>query len=462
MEEQHPLLRRLGLLSATSLVVSNMIGTGIFITAGFLAGDLGRPSIILLGWIVGAVCALLGAICYSELSLNFPTSGGEYLFLSRAYGPTCGFITGWVSFFAGFSAPIAAAALSFASYVSFLLHHAQRPIEPSSKFILEDQQIIACGVIALFSIWNLFGIKGIARVQNVLTGLKVLLLIMFVVSAIVLGRGDWHNFSRTATRWTATPLWQQFPVSLFWIYVAYSGWNAATYVAEEIEAPKRTLPRALALGTGVVAILYVSLNITFLYATPLESMKGVAATGALAASYLFGPRAAGAFSVLMACALLSTVNAMIIAGPRVYYAMARNGQFFAFAAAVHPRWRTPVNAILAQAVCTLVLVLTPFPQLVIYIGFTLNVFAVLSVASLFRFRRQSSWQKLSTVSFAYPLIPCLFITVGMWMTLEGLLKKPLVSVMTVLTLVTGALLHRLHIQRSRSATGDSLDSTRRG
>jgi APA family basic amino acid/polyamine antiporter len=444
MAEQYGLRRRLGLLSATALVVSNMIGIGIFTTTGFLAGDLGHPALVLLSWVVGAICALLGAICYSELALNFPASGGEYLYLSRAYGPTLGFITGWVSLLAGFSAPIAAAALSCSGYVLFVFSGGPRPGEFSSTFRLGSQQAIACGLVALFSIWNLFGIQRSARLQNTLTGLKVLLLLAFLLSGVLFGHGDWQNLSRTAARWTTTPLWEQFAVGLFWIYVSYSGWNAATYVAEEIENPGHILLRALTIGTGLVAVLYFCLNVVFLYASPLESMKGVVAIGAFAASRLFGQQIAEAFSLLMACALLSTVNAMIIAGPRVYYAMARDGQFFSSLAAVHPRWRTPVNAILAQSICALVLIFTPFPQLVIYIGFTLNLFAVLSVASILLFRRKSGWRKLPAVSFTYPLIPCLFVVVGMWMTVEGFVQKPLISLITVLTLLTGALLYRWH------------------
>ncbi len=432
MPAQPTLARRLGLISATALVVSNIIGTGIFSTTGFLAGDLGKPWLVLLSWVIGAVFAFLGALCYSELAINFPTSGGEYVYLSHAYGPTWGFITGWVSLLAGFSAPIAAAALSFASYIVFLF--------PTREHF-GQVQIIASALVVALSIWNLFGIQRGARLQNVLTAIKLILLTAFVIAGLLFGHGDWHNFSRDAARWTAAPLWQQLAVSLFWIYVAYSGWNAATYVAEEIEQPDRTLGRALGIGTAMVAAMYLALNVVFLYATPLESMKGVIAVGALAASHLFGSNISRAFSLLMACALLSTVNAMTIAGPRVYYAMARDGQFFSSAAIVHPLWRTPVNSILAQAICTLLLVFTPFPQLVIYIGFTLNLFAVMSVASLFIFRGRPGWHRRPSVDFAYPLIPCLFLTVGCWMIIEGILLKPFISLLTVLTVAVGGFLY---------------------
>lgn len=416
-----------------------MIGTGIFSTTGFLAGDLGRPSLVIAIWAAGAFCALLGAFCYSELAINFPVSGGEYVYLSHAYGPTWGFISGWVSLFAGFSAPIAAAALSCAAYIAFFIP-AWRP------------PWIAAALVLFFTIWNLFGIQIAARLQNLLTGVKIALLIAFIICGFSFGTGDWVNLGRAAHRWTATPLWQQFAVSLFWIYVAYSGWNAAVYVAEEIRSPKRTLPVAMLIGTSIVAVLYIALNVAFVYAVPLESMQGVIAIGALAATHLFGAGIAVLFSALMAFGLLSTVNAMTIAGPRVYYAMARNGHFPHWAAVVHPRWHTPVAAILAQAGCAIALLATPFPQLVVYIGFTLNLFAVLSVASLFLFRRRSGWRTLKAVSFAYPLIPCLFIAIGLWMTIEGILQRPLVSLFAGLTLASGALLYRWSRQKSPCRT----------
>jgi APA family basic amino acid/polyamine antiporter len=439
--EPHHLARRLGLGSATALVISNMIGTGIFTTTGFLAGDLGSPLLVLLCWVIGAVCALLGAVCYSELAINFPVSGGEYVYISHAYGKTWGFLNGWVSLVAGFSAPIAAAALAFANYVVFLFPAWRNPQPSGAVTQFGPEQLIACAIVALFSLLNFFGIRRIALLQNALTVLKVALLSTFVLAGLFVGHGDWQHFSQNATRWTAGSVWRQLAASLFWIYVAYSGWNAATYVAEEIEQPQRTLSRALGLGTVAVAVLYLALNTTFIYATPLESMKGVVAIGALAASRLFGSQLAGVFSALMACALLSTVNAMTIAGPRVYYAMARDGQFFAFAAHVHPRWRTPVNSIMTQAICTILLVFTPFPQLVVYIGFTLSLFSAMSVASLFRFRQRPGWQRLRIVSFAYPLIPCLFIAVGVWMIIEGIIQKPLISMLTGLTLASGGLLY---------------------
>jgi APA family basic amino acid/polyamine antiporter len=238
----------------------------------------------------------------------------------------------------------------------------------------------------------------------------------------------------------------QFAISLFFIYLSYSGWNAATYVAEELKQPARTLPRALALGTLLVAVLYLALNVVFIYAMPLESMKNEVAVGALAASHLFGPGVAGVFAALMALSLMATVNAQVITGPRVYYAMAKNGAFLAAAAKVHPQWHTPWVAIVAQGVCTMLMTMTPFRELISYVGFTLSFFTAMGVASLFYFRRQPGWQKLSIVSFCWPLIPVLFLLPALWMVVFGIYFKPYVSLAALLTMATGALAYHLRIR----------------
>jgi APA family basic amino acid/polyamine antiporter len=441
-----PLLRQLGIVSATALVVSNMVGTGIFTTSGFLAGDLGSPDLVLLIWVVGAICALVGAVCYSELAVNFPKSGGEYRYLTEAFGPAWGFMSGWVSFFAGFCAPIAAASLAFSDYLGYFFpslkqDHAAFVIGSGSwTFKVGGAQAAASALVLGFTVLNCFGVRRVARIQNALTGIKLLVILAFVVLGFTIGKGDWHNFSMPAVRWTATPILEQFAFSLFWIYVAYSGWNAATYVAEEIKDPSRTLPKALALGTAIVAVLYVALNVVFLYGAPLESIKGVVAVGSLTASRLFGPQIAGAFSGLMAISLMSTVNAMVTIGPRVYHAMAKDGAFFKAAADIHPQWHTPVVAIILQGIFAALMTLTPFPSLIIYIGFTLNFFAVMSVIALMRFRRRTDWKKLSVVSFAYPLIPVFFILIGLWMTIYGMKMQPLVSGLAVVTIALGAII----------------------
>ncbi len=435
------LLRQLGIASATALVISNMIGTGILTTSGFLAGQLGSAKLVLLVWGVGAICALAGAFCYSELGVNFPSSGGEYVYLTEAYGPTWGFMTGWISFFAGFSAPIAAAALAFSDYLGHF--YAALRLDTTR---LGAPQLLASAIIALFTLLNCLGIRRTSRVQNVLTSLKIVIILTFLVAGFVFGNGSWENFSHPAVRTSVTPVFSQFFLSLFYIYVAYSGWNAATYVAEELKHPARTLPWSLTYGTMLVAALFIALNVLFIYAVPLDEMKGVVAVGALAAQHLFGPAVAGIFSAAMALSLLATVNAEVTIGPRVYYAMAKNGAFFSMAAKVDPRWHTPVIAILCQGVCSILMTVSPFLNLLLYIGLLLNFFAVLSVGSLFVFRRRPGWQKLRVVSFAYPLLPAFFVAVGIWMTVLGVMLRPAISGVAVLTVAAGAIVYHFRLR----------------
>ncbi len=450
------LQRQLGVWSAAALVVSNMIGTGIFTTTGFLAGDLGQPWLVLGIWVVGALFALAGALCYSELGVNFPTSGGEYVYLTRAYGPVWGFLSGWVSFFAGFSAPIAAAALAFAGYLAFIFPS----IGQESSALRWDiggitwqvgaTQALAAGLVLVLTLLNCVGVVLVARVQNVLTMIKIVVIAAFVLLGLSVGHGSWDNFSAAAERTSTSPLLEQFAVSLFWVMFGYSGWNAATYIAEELREPHRTLPRALMFGTAAVALLYLALNVVFIFGTPLESMKGVVAVGALAASALFGPRAAGVFSTLRALAIVSTVNAMMTIGPRVYYAMAKDGAFVNVAARLNARSRVPVPAVICQGACAMLMTFTPFPQLVTYIGFSLTFFTVLAVSSLFVFRRRPGWQRLPAVSLAFPLVPVSYLLIGAWMIYYGFMLRPAISAAVVLTLITGAAVYY-----ARMRTGSS-------
>jgi APA family basic amino acid/polyamine antiporter len=453
-----PLLRQLGFYSATALVVSNMVGTGIFTTTGFMAGDLGSAPLILWCWAVGAFFAICGALSYSELGINFPSSGGEYVYLSEGYGPAWGFMSGWVSFFAGFSAPIAAAALAFAYYTGYF-NPAFKQDTPAwfsagtgaLSLRIGGPQALAASLIALFTILNCLGVKPISRIQNVLTGTKVVVIATFILVGLVIGQGSWGHFSQEAVRTSSSSLPVQFIISLVWVMVGYSGWNAATYVAEEIRTPQKNLPAAIAVGTTLVTLMYLGLNIVFIYAAPLEKMKGVPAIGSLAASELFGPGIAGAFAGLMAISIVSTVNAMITIGPRVYYAMAKNHAFFATAARVNPRFRTPIAAIVAQGICAIVMTMTPFPQLVLYIGFSLTFFTVLAVGSVFIFRRRTGWQQLNALNFAWPAIPVAYILIGVTTIGYGFVFAPVPSGASLATIVVGAMIYRLVWKKHETA-----------
>ncbi|MCX6626149.1 MAG: amino acid permease, partial [Candidatus Solibacter sp.] len=409
--------------------------------------------LILACWTAGGLFALAGALSYSELGINFPSSGGEYVYLTHAYGPEWGFMTGWVSFFAGFSAPIAAAALAFSDYLGYFFPALKQAnatlVIGSGAFSLRlgAGQMTAAALIAVFTALNCFGVRRAAKVQNVLTATKLLVIAGFVIIGFAVGTGDWRHFSEPAVRTSTLGLPTQFMISLLWVMVGYSGWNAATYVAEEVRRPERTLPAAIAAGSLIVAVLYLGLNMIFIYATPLESLKGQIAVGTLSASNLFGPRVAGVFSALMAISIVSTVSAMVTIGPRVYYAMAKNKAFFSSAAKVDARWHTPVNAILSQGLCAIAMTVTPFPELVVYIGFSLTLFTVLSVASVFVCRRRrTGWQRLKALDFAWPLIPASYILVGTCMMVYGVVWQPRASLTALATVGAGALVYHYGVR----------------
>ncbi len=453
------LVRQLGVLSATALVVSNMIGVGIFTTTGFLAGDLGTPGLVIGIWIVGAALALAGAMCYSELAVNFPRSGGEYTYLTEAWGPTWGFVDGWVSFFAGFSAPVAAAAIAAAAYAAVVFPAlAADPANPRTLSLglvtlqLSGTNLLAVGVVLLFTLINLAGIGQVARLQNLLTALKLFVILALIVLGFTIGDGDWGHFAAPSARSATDGIVGQFAVSLIFVFYGYSGWNAATYVAEEIRNPTRTLPIALVFGTIIVAALYVLLNVLYIYANPLSELTGIVAVAAKAATSLFGEGSARWFSLAMAVSLLATVNAMSLIGPRVYFAMARDGAFFRSAARVHPTWKSPWIAVLAQGACAMVLILTgTFESLVAYIGFLLFLFSALAVLSLFKLRRRANWKPLKWVSFAYPLVPLLYVSMNVWVFIYFARMRQIEAVWSLLTVATGAAVYHFYI-RGRQAS----------
>ena len=451
-----PLRRGLTLTNGTAIVVANMIGSGIFGITGFLAGDLGKPYLVLGIWLAGALVALAGCLCYSELAVNLPRSGGEYVYLREAWGPAWGFLSGWISFFAGFAAPIAAAALLFSEYLAHF-YPALSPSAPTGLTFVSrwlhtgNGNLLAIGVVAVFAVVNVAGVRFAGRVQNLLTGLKIGILGAFLALAFLAGKGSASHFSAAAVRTSHHSLGAQFAVSLIFVMFAYSGWNAAAYVAEEMKSPERTLPASLVAGTLIVAAFYFALNVAFIYALPLEALKGVERVGAAAAMALFGGKGGDIFSAVMSVGLLSTVSAMTIVGPRVYYAMAQDGCFFSGAARVQPRWGTPVQAILWQFVATAVMILTgTFESLLYYIGFALVLFAALAVVGMTRLRRRLTWKRLGAASWAYPLVPAVFVSASVWMLCYTMALRPKESGLGLLTMAAGALVYYWFLRPRRT------------
>ncbi|UCD23254.1 MAG: amino acid permease, partial [Gemmatimonadota bacterium] len=374
------LARQLKLFPATNIVVADMIGVGIFTTSGLLLLELGSPMLMIALWLGGGILALSGALCYGALGAAMPRAGGEYAYLSEQFHPMLGFLTGWISFFAGFSAPLAASSLGFSEYLASAIP----ALELTDNAVLFKKLIAVAVMVALASV-HMRGMALGSRVQNYLTVGKVVLIVVFVVAGFLLGQGDADHYQMRTAVDAPEASWRSIGLSLMWITFAYTGWNAAGYIGSEIRNPRRNLPLSLILGTGIVIVLYLSLNALFVYAVAPGDMQGVIAVGGQTASNLFGPAAERLISLVIAFALLSAISALIIIGPRVYYAMAKDGYFFKSIADVNPVTRAPTMAIVLQCLIAAVMVLSgTFDQILTYMGFCLGIFPILAVLGVFK------------------------------------------------------------------------------
>ncbi len=434
--QEEKLQRKLGLFPATNIVIANMIGAGIFTTSGLLMSGLNDPILMLILWAVGGIIALCGALSYGELGAAMPGAGGEYLFLSKLYHPIFGFLTGWVSFLVGFSAPIAASAMGFSEY--FL-----RAVPGFSGYLAEagimseaeTSKFLSICIILIFTFIHYRGIKTGARVQNVLTILKVLLIIILLLAGFLSGKGDAANFTGENIVNPGFPGWKTIGLSLMWIMFAYSGWNASTYLGAEIKNPVKILPRSLLYGTGIVIFLYIALNVLYVYGIKPEEMKGVISVGGLAMGNFFGKSAEILFSLLIAFALFSSLSAFIIIGPRVYYSMASDGLFFKSVARIHPKFQVPSNSILLQAVIAVILALSgSFEQVLTYMGFALGIFPVLTVMGVFKQRKINN-EALKLPGF--PVVQIVYMITGVMILFLSFLERPAESSIALAVVAIG-------------------------
>ena len=426
LKAENGLPRKLGLFPLTNIVVANMIGAGIFTTSGLLMGDLKKPWLMLALWAVGGVIAVCGALSYGELGAAIPRAGGEYAFLSRLFHPLFGFLSGWVSFFAGFSAPIAASAIGFSEYLTRAfpgLAHLGLIDSPAEAAILKKCYSIL--VILVFVFIHARGIEVGARVQNSLTLLKVALIAGLIVAGFSSGHGDFAHLAQGGDFGFDFGGWKTIGLSLMWIMFAYSGWNASAYIGSEVKNPQRNLPRSLLLGTGIVLLVYLLLNLFYVYAVAPGQMAGVISIGGLAVGNLFGKSFESILSLLIAFALFSSLSAYLILGPRVYYAMACDRCFFPFASSVHPRFKVPAKSILLQGLIAAVLVLFgTFDQILTYMGFSLGIFPILAVFGVFKLRRSGQGGYRLP---GFPIVPLIYIFSGLAILTLGYFERPVES-----------------------------------
>ena len=449
------LVRRLSALDGAAIVVSNVIGGGIFFVPAVVAQSVPHPWAMLGVWLAGGGLAFAGAMAYAELAALRPRAGGEYVYLREAFGPFFAFLTGWTSFVAGFAGAIAASAVGLVAYLGRFLPAAADTTALAALSLgpfsvrVTPQALVAIVVILALSVVHILGVGPGRVVQNVLGGLKVALLVGFVALGFGLGEGNAAHF--TAGGSVSPALWV---LALIPVMFSYSGWNAAAYVAEEIRDPGRNVPLALGLGTVSVVIIYLLLNLLYIYALPVAEFAAVDARVVdAAADRLFGPAVAGPFALASVVMIAASISAMIFAGPRVYYAMARDGLFPSAAARVDTRFRTPVVAILAQAGWACLLVLSGrFDQLVEYTGFAVVLFAGLAVASLFVLRRRYPDEPRPFRAWGYPAAPLVFIVASLLIVLNALWRSPGTSGAGVLVIAAGVPIYLLRKRMGRWTT----------
>ncbi len=435
---QQSLKRVLGPVDAAALVISNVIGIGIFTTPGIIALLSPAPGPMMLAWLVGGLLAFAGAVSYAQLAALRPHAGGEYVYLRDAFGPLAGFLTGWMSFVAGFSGAIAAGAVGFASYLGRF-----QPWAASERALLSlplgfahldvtPRALVAVVLIVALSLIHIRGLGPVRLVQNTLAAISVFALLVLIVAGFVFGTGSRAHFHEAAGP-VHPSMWL---VALIPVMFTYSGWNAAAYVAEEVRDPVRNVPRALAGGTIVVILLYLLLNTLYLYAVPMSVMSGKPSAGDTAAEALFGARGADVLVPIILVALAAGISAMIIAGPRVYFAMARDGLFFRQAGNVHGHFHTPAWSIAAQGVWSVVLVLTgTFEQLLLYTGFAVVLFSAAATAALFILRNRPHPERVPR--WGYPVAPALFILASLAMLVSSVIREPKPTLAGIVILIAG-------------------------
>jgi amino acid transporter len=429
--------RRLGPWSTGAVTVGIMIGSGVFRVPAAVAAQTGSPGVMLLVWVVGALVALCGALSLAEVAALFPRAGGMYVYLREAYGPLTAFLFGWL-YLIIIPTGAGAIALVFAEYLSRLV-----PLTPGQV------RLAAAALIVLLAAAQYRSLRFGAAIQNVSTAAKVLAIVALTVAAFVLGRGD----GAWAAGGTIHPVtWGGFGLGLVTVLWAYNGWQDVTCLSGEVRDPRRALPRALVGGTFAVAIVYLLANAAYLHVLPLSAMASSPLVAADVAVRLVGPVGAALVAALVCISTFGALNAVLMAIPRVFWAMADDGLFFRFVAAVHPRYRTPHMAITATAVLSVVyLALQTFEQLIEAFILASLPFWALSVASVFVFRRRRPEAPRVYRTPGYPVVPLLFVAAMVMLVANSLAAHPEATVTSLGAVLAGVPLYYAWRRRRSNA-----------
>jgi APA family basic amino acid/polyamine antiporter len=415
---RHPrdrLRRELTFLDATMLVVSSVIGVGIFLTPGAIANILPVPGLILAAWIAGGLLSLAGALANAELGAMYPHAGGDYVYLREAYHPVAGFLIGWLSFFVIYAGTVATLAAGFAEGLDHFV-----PLGAGGK-------VVAAVLITAATSWiNYIGVRTGARVNNVTAAFKVLALIGLVAIGPLLGGGDLAHLTPLLPDLSAVPA-SHFGLALSPVLFSYLGWNACVYVASEIHDPERTVPRALFTGLGLCAAIYLLVNLAYLYALPIAQLRGNNRVGEAAARVFFGEAGGAIAAALILASIVSCLNATILVGPRIAYAMAIDGLFFGGVDRVHVAYQTPHVAIAVQGLTAvaLVVVLQSFPSVLDYTTFAIVLATMADTTALYALRWRQPARPRPYRAWGYPLVPALYLAANALIALAMVRGRPL-------------------------------------
>jgi APA family basic amino acid/polyamine antiporter len=412
--------RRYGYWTGHFVVVASMIGAGILLSSGFTLKDTGNPTGLLAIWVLGGILALCGAVTVAELATALPRSGGDYIFVGQAYGQGAAFVSGWATFVVGFAAPTAVVARTALGYL-FAPFNQQLTEQYGPSAPELAVQIGATVLVVVVAVVHTLGSRQSAWLQITATLIKISILVGIVVAGILFGKGDWNHLS--AGHLPTEGEWPALAIGLIYVGYAYSGWNGAAYLAGEIKNPSKMLPRALIGGTATVILLYLLVNLTYIYAldpvwmqslsydTDFPKISRVAET---AVDAMFGRDVANVFAVAVGLSLVASVSAYVLTGPRVAYAMARDGVFPGFASRVHPTRETPAFATWTQAALATALIwYGTFREVLDYTTVGLAVVSGLTVASIFPIRRRTDLSHPYKMPL-YPLPPVLFLVLTAW------------------------------------------------
>jgi APA family basic amino acid/polyamine antiporter len=423
------------LTASTSVVIANMIGTGVFTSLGFQLLGIHDFATIVLLWIVGGIIALCGAFAYSELGAAMPQSGGEYNFLTKIFHPSLGFLSGWVSATIGFAAPIALSAMTLGKYFGTVFP-ALNPMVVGLVVIL--------GATIIHSLSHSVG----GSFQTLFTVLKVLLIIVFIFCGFFFGGIEHPSFAATGETWK-NMLGSPFAISLVYVSFAYSGWNASSYIAGEVDEPKKNIPLSILAGTIVVGALYVLLNIIFLHTAPVNELIVDTKTFAprevafISASHIFNIGVGKVFSVVISLFLVSTISSMIIAGPRVIHSIAQSFPFFKIFDRTN-KYGVPVTAIWFQSIIAcVILVSSSFDRIITYTTFVLTLFSTLSVLGVIVYRYKNPGLERPYRTFGYPVTPVIFIVANLWFMAFILKDKQTESLIGLGVVAAGLLVYLL-------------------